>query len=384
MLSIAVVAACHGEQNPPAPQAMPVELATLTPTEVVDSTEYLTTLRPLTGAALQSQVEGHVTEIRVHAGEAVTAGQILMQIDPGPQPAAVARARASRASRQASLELAGRNLARVRELVDKGVLARQELDNAEAAVTSARSDVAALGAEIASSAVQLRYYQITVPSAGVVGDIPVRVGDLVTPQIKLTSVTDNHLLEANIAVPVERASAIELGMRVQIVNDEAQVVAGGDVSFISPEVAPDTQSVLVKALIANPDTRLRAGQLTRGRLVWRTRDGLTIPALAVIRLGGQAFVYVATETHAGLVARQRPVSLGELTNNAYVVERGLSAGERIVVSQIQKLRDGAPIAQVPASGAPPPGAGSGAPPGSAGSAGSAGSGVHPNPPSSRS
>ena len=81
-----------------------------------------------------------------------------------------------------------------------------------------------------------------------------------------------------------------------------------------------------------------------------------MPALAVTRLGGQAFVYVATQASGGLVARQRPVTLGELTSNAYVIERGVTAGEQIVVSQIQKLRDGAPITQAPAGG------GSGAPP----------------------
>jgi RND family efflux transporter MFP subunit len=390
VLSIAVLAACHGgEAKPPPPQAMPVEIATLAPTKVVDASDYMTTLRPLTASALQPQIEGHVTEIRVHAGDTVAAGQVLMQIDPGPQPAAVARARATRASRVAALELTERNLGRVRELVGKGALPQQELDNAQAAATSARSDVAALGAEIASSAVQLRYYQITAPAPGVVGDITVRVGDLVTPQTKLTSVTDNHVLEANMAVPVERAAAVKPGLPVEIIGDDSRVVAEGKVSFISPQVNPETQSVLVKASIANPDGLLRAEQLTRGRIVWRTRDGITVPALAVTRVGGQAFVYVATQTPGGLVARQRPVTLGELLNIAYVVERGVAAGDRIVVSQVQKLRDGAPIAQAP------PGGGSGATAGAAGAAagsaaggpgsgpgaGAAGSGSNRNPPS---
>lgn len=357
VLLIAALAACHGGEPPPRPPpALAVELLALRPTEVADTTDYLTALRPLTATALRPQIEGHVTELLVHAGDTVTAGQVLMQIDPGPQSAAVARARASRASRGAALALAERNLGRVRELVDKGALPRQELDNAEAQVASARSDVAALGAELTSSAVQLRYYRITAPSAGVVGDIPVRVGDLVTPQTSLTSVTDNHVLEANLAVPVERAAAVKPGTRVEIIGDDARVVAQGNISFVSPQVSADTQTVLVKAVIPNPDTTLRAEQLTRGRIVWRTREGLTVPALAVVRLGGQAFVYVATQANGGLVARQRPVTLGELTHDAYVVERGVAAGEQIVVSQIQKLRDGAPIMQ-----APPGGAGSGAP-----------------------
>jgi RND family efflux transporter MFP subunit len=231
----------------------------------------------------------------------------------------------------------------------------------------------------------------------VVGDISARVGDLVTPQTKLTSVTDNHVLEANMAVPVERAAAVKPGLQVEIVGDDSRLVAEGAVSFISPQVNPETQSVLVKATIANPDGALRAEQLTRGRIVWRTRDGITAPALAVTRLGGQAFVYVATQATGGLVARQRPVTLGELINNAYVVERGVAAGDRIVVSQIQKLRDGAPIAPAPAGGAP--GRGSGAAVGPAGAAtgsaaggqgsgsgpspGAAGGGSNRNPPSPR-
>jgi RND family efflux transporter MFP subunit len=381
VLSILLVAACHGsEQKPPPPQAMPVELATLKPDKVVDASEYMTTLRPLTASALQPQVEGHVTGIRVHAGDAVEAGQLLMEIDPGPTPAAMTRARATRSSREASLELAERNLERVRALVAKGALPQQELDNAQTAAASTRSDVAALGAEIASNAVQLRYYRISAPSAGTVGDITVRVGDLVTPQTKLTSVTDNRVLEANMAVPVERAAQVKVGLSVQILDDQARVVAEGAVSFVSPQVNPDTQSVLVKANINNPDSRLRAEQLTRGRIVWRTRDGLVVPVLAVTRLGGQAFVYVAANAPNGLIARQRPVQLGELTNNAYVVEHGLNAGERIVVSQIQKLRDGASIAPAPA-GSAKPGAPGGPPEGQAGSsappAGHAGSSAPP-------
>jgi RND family efflux transporter MFP subunit len=192
--------------------------------------------------------------------------------------------------------------------------------------------------------VQLGYYKILAPGHGTVGDIPVRVGDRVSTQTVITTVTDNRVLEANVAVPVERAHDLALGMKVQIVDAAAHVVGEGVISFIAARVDPDTQSVLIKADIANASGALRAGQVVNARVVWRAQPGLTVPALAVTRQGDQAFVFVAMPADHGLVARQRPVQLGALTDNAYAVASGLSAGDRVITSSIQKLHDGGPIA----------------------------------------
>src|SRR5689334_11178974 len=173
--------ACGGRASaPPQPPPMPVPAITLSPTEIVESSEYLAQLRARTAPALRPQVEGRITAILVRPGELVEPGAPLVRIDPGRQPAAVAQARAQQAGREAGLALADRNLARTSKLVDQGALPRQELDNARAAAASARAEVAALGAEIRGGQIQLGYYQIVAPTRGVVGDIPVRVGDLVT------------------------------------------------------------------------------------------------------------------------------------------------------------------------------------------------------------
>jgi RND family efflux transporter MFP subunit len=349
---LVVAAACGGGARRPAtPPPLPVELVTLAPTQVVDSTEYLGALRSRLSATLQPQVDGQIVDILVHPGQVVEQGQPLVRIDPGRQPQAVAQVREQRAARAAQLQLAQRNLERVQRLVETGALPGQDLDDARTAVDSAKADVAALGAEIAGSRVQLGYYKILAPGHGVVGDIPVRVGDRVTTQTAITTVTDNDVLEANVSVPVERAPALALGMAVQIVDGDGHVVGGGAIGFIAPQVNAETQSVLVKADIANPGGTLRAGQVVRARVVWRTHPGLTVPALAVTRQGDQRFVFVAAPAPAGqgLVAKQRPVHLGELTDNAFPVASGLSPGDRIVISQVQKLRDGAPITPAPPS-----------------------------------
>ena len=332
---------------------MPVDIATLASNQVVDATEYLATLRSRTAATLQPQVDGQIVDIFVQAGQEVDAGTPLMQIDPGRQPAAVTQARAEEASRRAQLVLAEKNLARVKKLVADGALAKQEEDNAEAAAESARADVAGQSAAIASSRVELGFYKIVAPAHGFVGDIPVRNGDRVTQQTLLTTVTDNTVLEANIAVPIEHARDVHLGTTTQILDATNHVIGEGTVAFVSPQVSRDTQSVLVKADIPNADGRLRADQVVRARVVWRMQPGIEVPALAVTRMAGQAFVYVVQQMPMGLVAKQRPIQLGDLTNNAYVVTSGLAAGDRIVTTNLQKLRDGAAI--TPAPPPPPPG-----------------------------
>ncbi len=342
-LAILCLVACGSKAPPGRPPPPSVEVVTLAPTEVVDATEYLATLRSRTAASIQPQVDGTITQIFVKPGQTVEAGQPLVQIDPGRQPAVVAAAHAEEAGHVAQLRLAKENLAKVRKLVADGALARQELDNATAQYDTARAAVEASGATIAQNQVQLRYYKVSAPSHGVVGDIPARVGDRVTPQTTLTTVTDNSVLEANVSVPVDRAHDITDQTQIQLVDDASHIIGTGTVKFVSADVNPQTQSVLVKADIDNAKGALRSDQLVRARVVWNTHPGLRIPALAVTRLGGQSFVYVAEQHGTQQVAKQRPVKLGDLVDNEYVALGGVKSGDRVVTSNVQKLRDGAPI-----------------------------------------
>lgn len=367
-----MLAACGGDKGgpPPAPPPTQVQVSTLAPTQVVDSTEYLATLRSRTAAAIQPQVDGQIREILVKPGDTVAAGKALFQIDPGSTPAALSQAQATLGGRQAALSLAEQNLARVEALVKTGALPKQELDNALTAVNTARSDVAALGATIRGSRVQLGYYRVVAPAAGRVGDIPVRVGDRVTPATTLTTITDNEVLEANISVPVGRAGAVSIGTEVHLVDEDAKQIGTAKIIFVSSQVDPTTQSVLVKANVDNETAKLRALQIVRARVVWQSRDGLVVPALSITRRGAQAFVFVAATAGAGsgssagagagLVAKQQPVQLGDLIDRGYIVTKGLKPGDKVVTSNIQKIQDGAPIAA-----APPPAAGSGSGGGSA-------------------
>jgi RND family efflux transporter MFP subunit len=344
--------ACHStsaieNQGPP---SMRVRLQTLAPTKVRDFSEYIATLKSRRSIVLQPQVEGQLRKIFVKSGAVVEAGAPIMQIDPARQAATVVNAQASRASHVANMNYAKEAYERAKRLYEGGAVSQQELDQAKAAWSSAEAQGDALGAQIRETQVQLDYYRIVAPARGTVGDIPVRVGDYVTPQTKLTTLDQNDLLEAYISVPVERADALRPDLEVQLIDSTGATLSDGKVSFISPQVTEETQSVLVKTLASNEGDRLRSAQFVRARIVWNTHDGLVVPALAVVRVNGQTFAYVAVQDGGKLVAKQRPVALGELMDGQYVVNSGLAAGDRLVVGGVQHVHDGAPIA--PAKDAP--------------------------------
>lgn len=328
-----------------APPPAGVKLQTLVAGPIQDSSEYIGTLKSRRSITVQPQVEGQLTKIFVRSGDVVDAGTPLMQIDASRQQAAVASAQATRAARLATLAFAKQQLERIQRLYDEAAVSKQELDQAKANRDSAQADVDALGAQIRQNEVQLDYYRIVAPAHGVVGDIPVRVGDRVTTSTVLTTVDDNGALEAYISIPIERSSQLRRDMDVVLLDSAGNALGTGHVHFISPQVNSDTQSILIKTDVQNEGAALRAEQFIRARVVWSTHEGVSVPALAIVRLNGQTFAFVA-ESHDGqLVAKQRAVALGELAGNAYAVLSGLKAGEKVVTTGLQKLGDGAPIAE---------------------------------------
>ncbi len=337
------MAGCQRKGPPPAPPPVPVEIARVATSPLRDSSEYLSILRSRRSVRLQPQVEGWVTAIHVSSGAQVPRGAPLVDIDPRRQQAAVASQAASGAAARAQLRYAEQQAARARRLLSGGGASRQEVEQAESALKSARAQVAASGAELRAQSVSLRYYHVTAPEAGTVGDIPIRIGDLVTTQTLLTTIDQNQQLEAYINVPVEQAARARVGTPVELLDDADHVIAKTQVAFVSPTVSPD-QTVLVKAWVDNRDGKLRNTQLVRARLVWSERPAPVVPVLAVQTRNGQAFAWtVERGPKGGLVAAQRAIQVGPITGQSYPVLSGMSAGQDVIVSGVQKLRPGAPV-----------------------------------------
>jgi RND family efflux transporter MFP subunit len=331
--------------GPPRGAGAPVTvvMSVLQPKPVDRTSEYVATLRSRQTSAISPQVEGIVTRILVRSGQRVAAGAALAQVDPLKQEASVSSNEATRAAQDAQLRLAREELQRQKALFDQGLVSRQVLDQANAAVDTAAASLKALQARERESRVELQYYRVTAPAAGVVGDIPVRVGDRVTTSTVITTISDNAGLEAYIYVPIERAADLKLGMPVRLVSAQGEVLAHTRLDFISPQVDDRTQGVLAKAQVPS-DKGFRTEQFVRAQLVWSSEPGLTVPVVAVTRINGQYFAYVAEPGEKGsFVARQRLVRLRPLTGAEYLLENGLKAGDRLIVSGIQKITDGVPV-----------------------------------------
>jgi RND family efflux transporter MFP subunit len=359
LLAAGLASACGGKTGA-APGAggfaMPVEAVTLAERPVEQATEYLGTIKSRRSTTVQPQVEGFVTKILVRSGDRVGPGTPLMQIDAGMQRAAVQSLDSIRASRASDLRLAQQQAARMKTLFDAGASSQAELEAAQSALANAQAQLNAAEALAQQQKVALGYHQVTAPTAGVIGDVPVRVGDSVTRSTVLTTIDEKAGLEVYLGVPVQEAQRLKVGTPVRIVDDRGQVLASTTLSFVSPSVDPGTQSVLAKATLDDA-AQFRTEQLVRARVVWTEAPALTAPLTALNRVSGQYFAFVAEAGEGGAtVARQRAVQVGPIVGNDYVITSGLKAGDKLIVSGVQKIRDGAPV-QVGAPAAAQSGAG---------------------------
>ncbi len=400
----------------------PVPLSSPKTAPVEDSSDYAASLDSRQSVTLQPRVSGQISAIYVKPGDRVQAGTPILQIDAREQlaqvssrQAAVATASANveaaradvaneednfkaqqarRAAAIANVELAQREYRRYVDLYQQGAESRQLADQklnalqtaqanlrqvdadiraqqaavnkARATVTSNQRTLEQTQANVSEGTAQLQYYTIKAPFSGIVGDIPVKEGDYVSPTTQLLNVTQNRQLEVQIQVPLDRASDLKLGLPVRLLDDQNQVLHTGRISFIAPNVDASTQSIQVKAVFDNGGS-LRTSQFVRARIVWSTRPGVLVPTTAISRLGGKNFIFVATPfKNSGceapvssgfgpppkaepdmVVASQKQVKLGRIVGNDQVVLEGVTANDRIVTGAILQLQNCTPIAEAP-------------------------------------
>jgi len=326
-------------------QAMPVQVLIAKTQKIPDATEYLSILKSRHSATINPQVEGQITKIFVKSGDRVAAGTPLLQIDPLKQQATVSSQDATRLAQEANLRYAKVQLDREKKLFEAGVVAKQDLDNAQTNYDAAEAQLRSLEHQVTTQQVELHYYAVAAPSSGIVGDVPVRVGDRVAVTTVLTTVDEPGAVEAYIYVPADRARDLRMGVPVHLIDAAGRDLADSRISFISSQVDTETQTVLAKAIIPNAQTNLRTAQQVRAQLVWGSHEGTVIPILAVTRINGEFFAFLAVKEGNGVVARQKLLKVGDTVGNDYAVLDGIKDGDHIIVSGLQFLRDGAPVVE---------------------------------------
>jgi RND family efflux transporter MFP subunit len=333
---------CNKPEIKAAPPPREVDVLTVSPSEVRDTSEYLGSLISRQSVSVLPQVGGYVRKILVRPGTQVEAGESLLEIDARQESAALESAQAQQQSAGSNLDLAQRTLSRTQTLYQEGLVSAQELERAQASLEAAQASAQSAKAQVSQRKVQLQYYEVKAPFAGTVGDVLVRVGDFVTASTQLTTVAQADVLEVSIAVPAERARRVRLEMPLELLKPDGQVLLSSPVFFVAPQADTRSQLVDVKAAFRNT-VGLRPNEVVRTRLVYGVRSALQVPALSVVRQSGQTFVFALTQKDGKTIVARRPVKLGDLGEQAYLVEAGLIEGDQIAVSSLQALRDGAAI-----------------------------------------
>ena len=342
--SLGLVSGCEKPAAKPlAFAATPVKSQVIQATDIPDFSEYLSTLKSRESAAINPQVEGWIVNISVRSGERVGEGQPLMTIDPRVQEATLSSQVAARNAQAATLANAQVQYERAQKLYEDGIMSKQDFDTAKTTYDAALAQTKAMDAQVTQQQAQLHYYTVSAPTDGIVGDVPVHVGDRVTNTTLLTTVDQVGNLQVYIYVPVEHSHDLRIGEPVDLLDDSGKVIAHSTIFFVSPEVDNTTQTVLAKAVVPNANHALRTDELVNARITWRTTKGLEVPVLATQRINGQTFVFIAAAGVRGDVARQQQIQVGDIIGNNYVVLNGLKAGDHVIVGGFQFLADGMPV-----------------------------------------
>ena len=374
------------------PQSVPVKLQRIEAVDITDSSEYIGTLEAQERVSLRPEADGRVMQIFVLSGESVQPGDQILQLSAersqAELSAALANINAARAARDnaqaqlrtaevervravAEVNLQNEEIERAKYLVVRGAQAQQELDiiirdrdTAIASLNASEEQIQAARASLAQSTAALAQAEadsaairqdlldktVVAPITGIVGDIPVKLGDYVTEADILTTITQNQTLELELPVPEGEVDQLQVGLPVEIAKfGEDTPIATGSISFVSPETNLNSQLTLAKAQFSNPTGRLRDAQRVEARIIWSQRPGVLIPTEAVSRLAGQTFVFVvesealAESDEPQQIARQKLVQLGDIHGNRYQVLEGLEPGEMLIVTGILNLIDGSAI-----------------------------------------
>jgi RND family efflux transporter MFP subunit len=341
----------------PEMQGLPVQTVTVAMQSVAQTSEYVATIKSRRSATISPQVSGQLTEILVHSGDQVKTGQVLMEIDPRQQQANVAALLATERQKKAVYNYDTIELDRQKKLFEAGVTSRDSYDQAQQAYENAKADYEAAAGNRQTQEQLLAYYTVRAPYAGIVGDVPVHVGDYVSqsgsPPTLLTTVDENKDLEAYIYIPTERSADVRMGLGVDLTDNSGKLLEKTRVDFVSPEVDSTLQGILVKAPVEGTPEMVRNAEMVKANVIWSTKPMAVVPVLAVTQQGEQSFVFVVKQQNGMSIAHRAPVTLGTTVGNNYSIVAGLNAGDRVIVTGMQFLVDGMPVILLPGPPQPP-------------------------------
>jgi membrane fusion protein (multidrug efflux system) len=308
--------------------------------EIVASGQLLAKQR----AVVAAQVGGEITQIRVDEGGAVAAGTAVIEIDPERRHLDLDRARARAAEARATVAEQQRELARVEALARQDIASQTQLERAQTALQTARARLLGAEADLGSAERALRDATVTASFDGLVARRHVSAGEFVQPGNPLFELVSLDPIEVELHVPEADSSRVALGqplaVRVAPYPDE---IFQATVSVVSPTIDPDTRTLRVKALLPNPDHRLRPGLFARTSLGIESRKAVAmVPEESVLQRASGSVVFRVVD---GTRAERRIIETGVIRDGWVEVRKGLSVGDAIVLRGHGALTDGSPIVE---------------------------------------
>jgi membrane fusion protein, multidrug efflux system len=360
----------HASTGQTKPMAMPVSVVKVRRADVPLTGAWVGTLDGYVNAQIQPQVSGYLIRQNYREGQPVAKDQVLFEIDPRPFQAAVdqaaaevGRAKGQLAQAVAQQGLAQINLKRDTPLAGARAIAQSQLDNdkqqaaqTDAAVAAAQAAVGSAEAALATANLNLGFTQVRSLIGGVAGQATTQVGNLVSPQSVLTSVS--QLDPVKVYFSISDAEYLALIARARqkggdLLKGDSDIALSleladgtsyphkGRIAFVDRQMNPQTGAIRIAASFPNPGNVLRPGQF--GRVSAPTEvvhDALLVPQAAVQEMQGIEQVYVAGDDNRVHVVN---VTLGPQRGSDWIIASGIKAGDRVITDNVQKLRDGAPI-----------------------------------------
>jgi multidrug efflux system membrane fusion protein len=340
-----------------APTAVPVTVAAVQPKNVTTWQEFSGRLEAVDRVEVRPRVAGAILSVHFREGGLVKEGDLLVSIDPEPYKAAVAQAEGQMASAQARLDYAETELERGKTLASRNTISQSDLSQRQSSRAEAIANVQAARATLKSAQLNLDYTQIRAPISGRAGRIEVTVGNLVaagSASAVLTTLVSSSPIYASFDAAEELVARtlaqVDVKDGVPAIGDvpvEASTLASttpvrGKLQLIDNEVNAASGTIRVRAVFDNPGGRLIPGQFVRVRMGEpKAEDRLLVSEKAIGTDQDKKFVLVV---EAGDKVGYRQVQLGSVIDGQRVVEKGLSAGDRVVVSGLQRIRPGAIVA----------------------------------------
>ncbi len=357
-LSALVLASCGkkneqgaGMQTPP---PVNVTLFDVTTSDATYHDEYPASITALNQVELRPQVTGFITGVHFQDGARVKKGQLLYTIDAQLYSANYEQAVANSNVQQANLAKAQKDADRYHELDKQDAVAKQLVDNADAALEVAKRQVEAAKASIAAVSTNVRYTKVYAPFNGTIGISLVKVGAAVTAgQTVLNTVSSDGQLAVDFNVDQSEIFRFTNLLKNSKANDSTFTLAfgkdiypqPGKIQLLDRAVDPQTGTIKTRLVFPNNENLLRAGMTGTVRVLNNAATkSIIIPHKAVTEQLGEFFVYVAGDSSK---VSQRRLSLGQTLGSNIIVKEGLSAGEKIAVEGVQNLREGAVISTEP-------------------------------------